>query len=492
LGYLREYSAGKSINGGIYVVFSSITFLFVFLPIFLVGYYILAPQFKNLFLLCASLFFYWWGEPKFVLIMLASIALNYCCGLLCGCLKNEKSAKLSLFVAVLTNLGLLFVFKYLDFAITTVNNLFSTGIPLKGIALPIGISFFTFQGLSYVIDVYRHKVSPQKNPLKLGMYISMFPQLIAGPIVRYVDVEDQLSRRGVKLDNFYEGIMRFVTGLAKKVVISNTLALPVDEIFAVAPQNISFDVAWLGAIMYLFQIYFDFSGYSDMAIGLGKMIGFSFMENFNYPYMSKTVTEFWRRWHISLSTWFRDYVYIPLGGNRKGNVYLHLLTVFFLTGLWHGASWNFIVWGMWHGMFLIIERLLKKRYASKEPESGDNVLKSVLKWGYTLMVVLIGWVFFRADNLTYALDYIRAMFGLIPDCVPYFGITYYLDKFNVFILVLAALLSMNYIQTAAKNIKQRARLAGDIAERGLVIGLTFVCAVMTMAQTYNPFIYFRF
>jgi len=304
--------------------------LFVFLPIFLAGYFLLAPWFRNAFLLLASLVFYWWGEPKFVLVMLGSIALNYCCGLLCG-LGNKFVRKLGLWIAILVNIGLLFVFKYLDFAIATIDRLFSSEIPLLGIALPIGISFFTFQGLSYVIDVYREKARPQKDPLKLGMYISMFPQLIAGPIVRYVDVEDRLSDRQVDVGAFYEGIVRFVTGLAKKVVISNTLAAPVDEIFAVAPQNISFDVAWLGAVMYTLQIYFDFSGYSDMAIGLGKMLGFSFMENFSYPYMAQSVSEFWRRWHISLSTWFRDYVYIPLGGNRRGNVSICTYSSYFFS-----------------------------------------------------------------------------------------------------------------------------------------------------------------
>lgn len=290
------------------MVFSSITFLFVFLPIFLAIYFLLAPRFKNGFLLLASLLFYWWGEPKFVLVMLDSIALNYCCGLLCG-QKSKFVRKLGVWVAVLANIGLLFVFKYLDFAITTIDRLFSLEIPLCEIALPIGISFFTFQGLSYVIDVYCGKARFQKNPLKLGMYISMFPQLIAGPIVRYVDIETQITDRNVNVEAFYEGIVRFVTGLAKKTVISNALAGPVDQIFSLAPQNMSFDVAWLGAILYTLQIYYDFSGYSDMAIGMGKICGFSFTENFNYPYMSQSVTEFWRRWHISLSSWFRDYVY---------------------------------------------------------------------------------------------------------------------------------------------------------------------------------------
>lgn len=475
------------------MVFSSITFLFVFFPIFLAIYFLLAPRFKNGFLLLASLVFYWWGEPKFVLVMLGSIALNYCCGLLCG-QRNKIVKKFGIWTAVLLNIGLLFVFKYLDFAITTVDRFFSLEIPLRGIALPIGISFFTFQGLSYVIDVYCEKAKFQKNPLKLGMYISMFPQLIAGPIVRYVDIETQISDRRMDVDTFYEGIVRFVTGLAKKVVISNTLAVPVDQIFSLAPQNMSFDVAWLGAILYTLQIYYDFSGYSDMAIGLGKMCGFSFMENFNYPYMSKSVSEFWRRWHISLSTWFRDYVYIPLGGNRKGNVYLHLFIVFLLTGLWHGASWNFIVWGMWHGMFLVLERMLRGRPGIQDTRDRNalQALRSFFQRGYTLFVVLLGWVFFRADSVTYAVDYIRAMFGFIPDCTPYFGITYYLAPYNIFIMVLAVLLSANYVQNGAITLKRRCRLCGEIGERVLLAGLIVICVITVMAQTYNPFIYFRF
>lgn len=475
------------------MVFSSITFLFVFLPVFLAVYFLLAPRFKNGFLFLASLVFYWWGEPKFVLVMLGSIALNYCCGLLCG-QRNKFIRWFGIWTAVLVNVGLLFVFKYLDFAITTIDGLFSIEIPLCEIALPIGISFFTFQGLSYVIDVYGEKARFQKNPLKLGMYISMFPQLIAGPIVRYVDIENQISDRKVDVEIFYEGIVRFVTGLAKKAVISNTLAVPVDQIFSLAPQNMSFDVAWLGAILYTLQIYYDFSGYSDMAVGLGKMCGFSFMENFNYPYMAKSVSEFWRRWHISLSTWFRDYVYIPLGGNRKGNVYLHLLIVFLLTGLWHGASWNFIVWGMWHGMFLILERVSRGHCGVQDTTdcNAHRALQSLLTRAYTLFVVLLGWVLFRADNLTYAVNYIRAMFGLIPDRMPYFGITYYLTPYNIFIMVVAVLLSANYVQQGAVMLKRRCRIYGEAGERVLLVGLVVVCVVTVMAQTYNPFIYFRF
>lgn len=345
------------------MVFSSVTFLFVFLPVVLAVYYILPGRLRNTFLLLASLLFYYWGEPRFVFVMLASIVWNYLCGLMCGYLPERMRGlrKLALILAVAVNLGLLVYFKYADFIIGTINGVFSRSIPLLGVTLPIGISFFTFQGLSYVIDVYRQTVRPQRDPLKLGMYISLFPQLIAGPIVRYADIEREIDHRSVDREKFYAGVSRFVIGLSKKVLIANTLALRADQIFGQPCQSLTAGVAWLGALLYSLQIYFDFSGYSDMAIGLGKMLGFTFLENFDLPYMSRSVTEFWRRWHISLSSWFRDYVYIPLGGNRRGNVYLHLLTVFILTGLWHGAAWNFVLWGLWHGLFLIVERVLRGR-----------------------------------------------------------------------------------------------------------------------------------
>lgn len=467
------------------MVFSSITFLFVFLPAFLAVYFVLKDRLKNAFLLLASLIFYYWGEPGFAIIMVVSIIWNYLCGLVC-CFLGKKGLlfrRLALSMAISINLGLLFYFKYFDFAIKTVNRIFALELPLKDIALPIGISFFTFQGMSYVFDVYQQKVEPQKNLLKLGVYISMFPQLIAGPIVRYTDIERELTKRTVTPSDFCVGISRFVVGLAKKVIISNTLAYPVDQIFSLPPTVISRGTAWLGAVFYMFQIYFDFSGYSDMAIGLGKMLGFNFMENFNLPYISKSVTEFWRRWHISLSAWFRDYVYIPLGGNRTGNVYLHLLTVFILTGLWHGASWNFVIWGLWHGMFLIIEKIFMRRGT---PWGGVGA------WIYTMLVVLIGWVLFRADTLFYALQYLKTMFFGNPSAALYYETAYFWDYFTLFVLAIALIGSSGIWKKVWNPMKMRGGTASFAVERIILIGLFAVCAVMVLASTYNPFIYFRF
>lgn len=480
------------------MVFSSIIFLFAFLPIVLTVYYVIKPQLRNIFLLIASLFFYYWGEPKFLIIMVASIIWNYICaiGLDFFIRRNSQSRfmeRLILFLGVGVNVGLLFYFKYFNFSIDLINDIFHTGLIVPEVVLPIGISFFTFQGISYVIDVYRREVPAQKNPLKFGMYISLFPQLIAGPIVRYADIEREINHRTVTLDDFYHGMVRFVVGLSKKVLIANTLASQVDEIFAQNVTNITQATAWIGAIMYALQIYFDFSGYSDMAIALGRMFGFTFLENFNLPYISTSVREFWRRWHISLSTWFRDYVYIPLGGNRRGNVYCNLLVVFFLTGLWHGASLNFIVWGLWHGLFLIIERILLKRNSIIMSDSAP-IWVVVPRRIYTLLVVLIGWVFFRADTLPIARDYLKVMFGLMKNQTIHFGAMYYLDHFTIVILVLGILFSTNLPGLLLRKMKQ-VQAANKILpylESICIVLLLLICGIMIMASTYNPFIYFRF
>ena len=381
------------------MVFSTPIFLFLFLPAVLVLNYIIPKKYiaaKNVVLLIASLFFYAWGEPKNVLLMLLSIAVNYVCGLLLGRFdSDEKKRKVVLWASVVFNLGLLFFFKYFSFV---------TGGLFPVIKLPIGISFFTFQIMSYTIDVYRRSVEPQKSLLKLALYISLFPQLIAGPIVRYIDVEKQLTYRECTAEKTARGMIRFSMGLAKKVIVSNTVAAICDGIFG-STNTVPAFTAWVGVICYALQIYFDFSGYSDMAIGMGHMLGFDFLENFNYPYVSCSVQEFWRRWHISLSSWFRDYLYIPLGGNRRGKVrtYINLIIVFACTGLWHGASLSFIVWGLWHGLFLVIERLGFKKVLDKLPK--------FIGWIYTMLVVLVGWVFFRADTLPAAMKYLGEMFS---------------------------------------------------------------------------------
>ena len=343
---------------GILVVFSSSFFLFIFLPVVLLGYYFCNEKFRNIWLLFTSIVFYSWGEPRYVIIMLFSIVINYVLGIMIDKYENRRLKKLFLCWAVVIDIGILIVFKYTNFIINNLNNIFDTNIVVKNIALPIGISFFTFQILSYVIDVYRKNVNVQKDIFKLGLYISFFPQLIAGPIVRYIDIEHQLNRRDISINQMYAGIKRFMIGFAKKVLIADTVGQIADMVYGL--EEVSGLLGWMGAGAYMIQIYYDFSGYSDMAIGLGKMFGFDFMDNFNYPYISKSVKEFWRRWHISLSIWFRDYVYIPLGGNRcsKYKTSRNLLVVFMLTGIWHGASWNFVFWGMYYGVFLLLEKTM--------------------------------------------------------------------------------------------------------------------------------------
>lgn len=471
------------------MVFSSITFLFVFLPVVLLIYLPLRNiTARNIFLLLSSLFFYYWGEPSFLVVMLSSILWNYLGGLLCGTVRNERARKLFLFLAVAGNLALLAVFKYLDFGIHILNILLRSDIAYRNIALPIGISFFTFQGLSYVIDVYRRQVLPQKNPLYIALYISMFPQLIAGPIVRYIDVEKQLTHRSVTTDKFYLGIQRFTVGLFKKAVIANTLALPADNIFALnVAGTLSCSLAWLGAVLYTLQILFDFSGYSDMAIGLGHMLGFTFAENFREPYTSRSVREFWRRWHISLSTWFRDYVYIPMGGSRSGNVYLHLLIVFFLTGLWHGAAFNFIAWGLWHGAFLLLERLWSKKHTLRNPES---ILIKAGQHVYTMFVVLIGCVFFRSEGLSLALPYLKSMFFSLA-AAPC-DISFFVDLPTLFVLLLAIVLSTGVPAKLGQWCENRSPIIYLIGKNLGVVALLLLSAVFVMTSTYSPFIYFRF
>lgn len=480
------------------MVFSSNIFLFVFFPLVLGLYYILPTKARNLFLLVASLFFYYWGEPKFILVMLLSIVWNYLSALLLDFLmlrypEKEPLKKAVLFLSVLGSLSLLYYFKYYDFSVNLLNQAFHLNLAIKNIVLPIGISFFTFQGLSYVVDVYREDIKAQKSIIKLGMYIALFPQLIAGPIVRYVDIAKEIDHRVVTLDDFYDGVRRFVIGLSKKVILSNPLAYQVDLIFAQNTSNLEMGTAWLGAIMYALQIYFDFSGYSDMAIGLGRMFGFTFLENFNLPYIATSIKEFWRRWHISLSSWFRDYVYIPLGGNRRGNVYCNLIIVFCLTGLWHGASLNFLVWGLWHGFFQLVERALAKKnsilLSDRLPAYGI-----VLRRLYTWMVVLIGWVFFRADTLRTALDYLKVMFGLSHADTVFFHTMYYLDNFTLFILVMAIIFSTDLPQRLEDKASKTAlgkKLMPALCSVTLILLLLASC-VMVMASSYNPFIYFRF
>lgn len=473
------------------MLFSSILFLFYFLPIVLALYFIVPVRFRNLLLLLASLLFYAWGEPVFVGLMLLSIGLNYGLGLLVAS-ENRAFAKAALVGAVVVNLSILGLFKYANFFVDNLNGLAGyPAIVIPAIALPIGISFFTFQAMSYVFDVYRQQTPVQKNPLDLALYIALFPQLIAGPIVRYRDIADQLLERRITPESFTAGIHRFVIGLAKKVLIANVVAQTADHIFTLnaADTPIGSTLAWLGIICYTLQIFYDFSGYSDMAIGLGLMFGFRFPENFNVPYSARSIQEFWRHWHMTLSTWFRDYVYIPLGGNRKGvaRTYLNLYIVFFLTGLWHGASWNFVLWGLLHGTFLVIERLGFAKVLEK--------MWRPLAHFYTLLVVMVAWVFFRAETLPQAISYLARMFSFTPENAVH-SLDLYLDVPLAVTLTLGVIFTMPLAAWFQKwrDTYTSARQQHLIALLGTAAmgGLFIFSAAALAVNTYNPFIYFRF
>jgi len=467
------------------LVFSSSIFLFGFLPIVLGGYYLLKDKYRNVFLLLASLFFYFWGEGLDVAIIIISILINYFSGLLVSYFCEARIKKGMLVLAVILNISLLFYYKYTNFFVDSINGVVGTNIfSVKEIALPIGISFFTFQGLAYVIDLYWGNVQVQKNPLKIALYISLFPQLIAGPIVRYKDVALQIDSRKESVDKFAEGIFRFVIGLAKKIILANGVGMIADEIFNVPYSEHAVLTTWLGILCYTLQIYFDFGGYSDMAIGLGKMFGFDFLENFNLPYISTSITEFWRRWHISLSSFFKDYVYIPLGGSRKGNVYWHIFIVFALTGLWHGAAWNFVVWGLWHGFF----RILEKVYA-KHPFIKFTIPKAI-KYIVTMLIVMIGWVMFRSDTLEYAIGYIRRMFGLNKVSMVYYNTGYYVDSYRIFIIIIAIVASIGVFGKINEKLMKYKNYM--VIRNIITLALLSVCNIYVMAATYNPFIYFRF
>lgn len=472
------------------MVFSSTIFLCVFLPLVLALYYAVPGKWaKNVVLLVFSLIFYGWGEPRLVILMVVSLLANYLFGILIhqSHLKSKKG-RLWLWLSVIFNIGLLFYFKYFTFTAESIAALIKADWVIREIALPIGISFYTFQGMSYVIDVYREDINikpmVQKNPVKVALYISMFPQLIAGPIVRYEDVLPYLDKREHTLERFCEGIEMFIIGLSKKVIFANLLGEVADSLMETNAGMIGTSHAWIGAVCYTMQIFYDFSGYSEMAIGLGKMFGFEFMQNFNFPYISRSITEFWRRWHISLSGWFRDYLYIPLGGNRRGNVYFNLFVVFLATGIWHGADWGFVIWGLWHGAFMLIERILKKHPL---PVKLPKAISGILGWVYSMLVVVLGWVLFRIVDLGATLDYIKLMFGIgQPEFVRY-GVMYYLNARTLTVLVAALICCFpwkNYIKP---------RGAWFVFIKRTVLALLFViCFMLITNSTYNPFIYFRF
>ena len=468
------------------MVFSDSVFICVFLPIVLAGYYICPKRLRNSFLLLVSLVFYAWGEPKYVFLMMFSIAINYAFGLLLD--RNRKNVRLSkalLALSVVIDIGLLCVFKYTDFVITNLNRAFNADIGLVNLALPIGISFYTFQAMSYTIDVYRDDVKVQRNILDFGMYITMFPQLIAGPIVRYSDVEAQLKERSVSAEDFASGICRFVVGLGKKVLLANQIGALWDQIYALGGET-SVLMAWLGAIAYTFQIYFDFSGYSDMAIGLGRIFGFKFPENFRYPYESKSITEFWRRWHITLSTWFKEYLYIPLGGNRKGMArqILNLFIVWALTGFWHGAGWNFVMWGLYYFLFLVLEKLFMLKVLDKLPAFVRHI--------YALFIIVIGWVIFACDDTSVLLPYLGSMFGANGLTG---GLDLYLLTTRAALLVILCIASTQLPKRLAAFVGRKLCLGEESAfciKAAATILLLALCMIFLVVDSYNPFLYFRF
>lgn len=465
------------------MLFSSLTFLFVFLPIVIGVYYILPMKVKNIWLLLASLFFYFYGEPKYLILMVVVITVSYVFGLLTD--RAEGKARLAVTIAsVAVNLSALIYFKYTDFFISTINSVFNSDIGLLKLALPIGISFYTFQAISYNIDVYRKDTPAQKNPLSLALYVSLFPQLVAGPIVRYTDVMHDLKHRTHSAEKFSHGVRRFAIGLGKKVIMANSLGTICETFRAADDKSTLF--FWLYAVSFALQIYFDFSGYSDMAIGLGHMLGFRFMENFNYPFISSSVTEFWRRWHISLGSWFRDYIYIPMGGNRvnKLRFLFNILTVWYLTGFWHGADWTFILWGLYFAALLLCEKFISKKIKNRVPKFISHI--------YLIFVVLIGFVIFNANGVTGAFDDLKGMFTSAYPLSN--GMTlYYLRSYSV-LLVSAAIGATPALKTICNKIK-----GNDIGDKILtalepifVVSVLIIVTAYLIDGTYNPFLYFRF
>ena len=490
------------------MLFTEPTFLFLFLPVLLGLYFIGSSRehgaYGNWLLLIASVVFYEkGGGGRCTVLMLGSIAFNYWMAIAVDRARGTPAASRRLAFAITVNLAVLGVFKYANFATANVNALLIAAhiapLAVPRVLLPIGISFFTFHAISYVIDVSRRDATAQKSPVHAALYLLLFPQLIAGPIIRYRDIADQLAGRSVSLDDFACGVRRFVIGLAKKVLIANVVAVPADKMFGMPAAELSTSHAWLGIVCYTLQIYFDFSGYSDMAIGLGRMFGFRFPENFRWPYVAASVTDFWRRWHMSLSTWFRDYLYIPLGGNRVtlGRRYRNLVAVFFLCGLWHGASWNFVIWGLWHGSFLVIERVWAIRHSQstvRSPQSG------VLAWPiwphvYTLLIVMVGWVFFRAETLPEAMTFLRAMAGLTVAAPTTYTVAWYLTPELWLAVAAGAIGSSPWMPALAARLEKTNAWSVSLVSlvNTAALAALLVLSIMSMAaRTYNPFIYFRF
>lgn len=468
------------------MLFSSMTFIFVFLPIVSAIYLLARKDIQNYILLVASILFYAWGEPRYLAIMILTILINYIGANYISRSKNNNHRKTILIVTILLDLSFLFYFKYFNFMMDNVNALFNMDIKFIDVVMPIGISFYTFQALSYVVDVYRREVKAQKDIYKLALYITLFPQLIAGPIVKYHDVDNQIDNRDVTFDKVAYGVKRFIIGLAKKMLLANTMGAVADKIFELPVEQFDTSIAWIGAVAYSFQLFYDFSGYSDMAIGLGSIFGFKFLENFNYPYISKSITEFWRRWHISLSTWFKEYLYIPLGGNRVSSYrnYFNLFVVFLATGIWHGASWNFVFWGLWHGIFIIFEKI-----TGWHKQDGGVCLK-IIQHIYTIFAFVIGWVMFRAENMSYAWDYIKNMFGCLGDVKKAYELPYYIGNLEILIAIISCVCAMPIFGKILQIDFSRKVLRSLV---NIWLMILFVASASAIASsTYNPFIYFRF
>ncbi|XMB86103.1 MBOAT family O-acyltransferase [Mycoplasmatota bacterium WC44] len=461
------------------MLFSSISFLFYFLPVILILYFTVPKKYKNFVLLIGSLFFYSFGEPKYVVLLLFSTTVDYIHGIIIDNNRGNKKAKMALISSIVINVSMLAFFKYSDFFIMNVNSLLNTDIKLLGLKLPIGISFYTFQTMSYSIDVYRGEAEVQRNPLRLATYVALFPQLIAGPIVRYKTIAEEINDRTHSYDNFAYGVSRFVLGLSKKVLIANALG----ELNMLVSNTNTPSVLfyWIGAIAFSLQIYFDFSGYSDMAIGLGKIFGFNFLENFNYPYISKSISEFWNRWHISLGTWFKDYVYIPLGGNRVKKVlwYRNIFIIWFLTGFWHGASWNFIVWGLYFGVILVMEKLFLLKFLDKLP----NIVRHL----YVVLIVVVSFVIFNIESMSDSFMYIKGMFGLLDVPLSSVEALYYLKSYSLIILVAFVGATPLMKNLFSKENKITARL-----EPAFYLLLMVLITAYLVDSSFNPFLYFRF
>ncbi len=468
------------------MVFSSLIFIFIFLPLVLVSYYIVPRRLRNTVILLASLLFYAWGEPTYIILIIISILINYLGALLIRSnIKNKDKSKFIFITLLLIDISILFFFKYYGFAIECLGSIIGLDLKVKSISLPLGISFYTFQQISYIVDIYMQKIKPQRNLIDFATYITMFPQLIAGPIVKYNDIHKQLANRKESINKFGEGVQRFIIGLGKKVILANNIGLIWTQVKEVNLNDLSVVLAWIGIIAFTLQIYFDFSGYSDMAIGLAKMFGFDFLENFDYPYISKSITEFWRRWHMSLGGWFREYIYIPLGGNKKGTLIQvrNLFIVWFTTGLWHGASTNFVVWGLYFGVILFIEKIYLKDLLKKIPSIFSHI--------YTLIIVMIGWVIFDMNTLTDSGHYIKIMFG--------FGNNIFIDNLakyiltnNFIILLIGLICSTKLIKIYMNKIKSTFRENDVFLITAINLLILIISTAYLVGASYNPFLYFRF